>query len=144
MYIIELNKDAIKGLKDIADFYGILSEFHSCGGYTEEKLIQLLEDRRKSSIITYICRSDRDEIIGTASILIEHKMWGLAGHIEDVVVHRNWRGMGVGRSLIDKCVWAARKFDCYKVVLDCETHNIPFYERCGFKRGEAQMRMDLA
>jgi len=28
---------------------------------------------------------------------------------------------------------------CYKIILDCSEKNVPFYEKCGFKKKEVQM-----
>jgi glucosamine-phosphate N-acetyltransferase len=28
---------------------------------------------------------------------------------------------------------------CYKIILDCADKNVPFYEKCGMTRKEAQM-----
>lgn len=41
--------------------------------------------------------------------------------------------------LIDELVRVARQQGCYKVILDCAEHNIPFYEKCGLSRKEVQM-----
>tara|TARA_R100000008_G_C3557115_1_gene153849 strand:+ start:442 stop:921 length:480 start_codon:yes stop_codon:yes gene_type:complete len=86
------------------------------------------------------------KIIGTASVLIEHKMLhygSRVGHIEDVVVTSRTRNTGVGRSLVEKCLEHCRNNHCYKVILDCSNKNIPFYESCGFRVAENCMRIDL-
>ena len=87
-----------------------------------------------------------EEVVGTATIIIENKLLhyvSKVAHIEDVVVDKRYRSTGVGRALIDKCVNESIKRGCYKVILDCADNNIPFYERCGFKRHENCMRIDL-
>lgn len=85
-------------------------------------------------------------IIGTITLLIEHKLihnMGLVGHIEDVVVDSNFRGLGLSKSLINKAVEVAKNYGCYKVVLDCSDFNKPVYEKSGFTNNGNQMSLYL-
>jgi len=85
-------------------------------------------------------------VVGTATVLVENKLlhYGSSvGHIEDVVVDKDTRLSGVGKQLIERCVEFSKDKGCYKVILDCGDHNIPFYEACGFRVAEGCMRLDL-
>jgi len=76
-----------------------------------------------------------EKIIGTITILIENKLihtMGKVCHIEDVVVDKAVRGQGIGKKLIDHAKEVAKVHDCYKIILDCGSHNVEFYEKCGF------------
>lgn len=94
----------------------------------------------------YIAR-ENDRIIGTATLLIEPKIihaGGIAGHIEDVAIHEDFQGKGVGYALIKKVVEDAKNcFNCYKVILDCDETKVGFYEKNGFVRNGVCMRIDL-
>jgi glucosamine-phosphate N-acetyltransferase len=104
---------------------------------------------------TFVCEDTPDislqphlisKIIGTASVLIEHKMLhygSKVGHIEDVVVANRTRVKGIGRTLVEKCVEFCKTNNCYKVILNCSNENIPFYENCGFRVSDNCMRIDL-
>ena len=73
------------------------------------------------------------EVVGFASLLVERKVrGGKMGHIEDVVSHPDFRGLGVGRFLISELVDLASTLGCYKVALHCHTQSVGFYEKCGF------------
>ena len=99
------------------------------------KYLDFCDHFSKMKSIIYVVRKD-DKVVATASLLVEPKfIHGLsfAGHIEDVVVDKSMRGTGVGKILIDHLVKEAEKQKCYKVILDCEKHNIPFYKKCGFQ-----------
>jgi len=102
--------------------------------------------------VIFVCEDEEyagplcPKIIGTASVLIEHKFLhhgSRVGHIEDVVVSSEFRGMGIGGELIQACVALCESRDCYKVILDCSKENVPFYEVCGFGDAGHCMRMDL-
>lgn len=86
------------------------------------------------------------QVIGTASVLVEHKMLHYGskiGHIEDVVVHKCGRGLNIGKQMIEKCVDLCRKQNCYKVVLECSDENVTYYEQFGFNKHDNSMRLDL-
>ena len=85
-------------------------------------------------------------IIGTITLLIETKLihnMGLVGHIEDVVVDSNFRGLGLSKLLVNKAVEVAKNYGCYKVILDCNNTNKPVYEKCGFTNNGNQMSLYL-
>lgn len=87
-------------------------------------------------------------IVGTATLLLESKFihnGGVVAHIEDVVVHPDWREKGIGKKLVEKMIEIAKQYwiQPYKIILDCKMDNIPFYEKCGFRPYEISMRMDL-
>jgi predicted N-acetyltransferase YhbS len=50
-------------------------------------------------------------------------------------------GAGLGRIIINKLVAAARELGCYKIILDCEKKNVPFYEKLGFMLGHSPVCM---
>lgn len=80
---------------------------------------------------------ENDKIIASGTLLLEPKLihaLGIAGHIEDVVVHQDQRGRGLGKAIVDHLVAQAEKQGCYKVTLHCSDDNTGFYSRCGFAR----------
>lgn len=87
---------------------------------------------------------DDNTIIASGTIILEPKFihnCGKVGHIEDVVVHKDKHGLGIGKKLIDELVNIARDSGCYKVILNCSEKNIGFYEKSGFKLMERQMAL---
>ncbi|TRZ79023.1 MAG: GNAT family N-acetyltransferase [Nitrosopumilales archaeon] len=85
------------------------------------------------------------EIIGATTLLIEQKFihdGGKVGHIEDVVVRKEYQGKGVGKKIVNALLKYAKKKGCYKIILDCSEDLIPFYENMGFKRHSNSMRFD--
>ena len=83
------------------------------------------------------------KIIGSTTLLIEQKFihnGGRVGHIEDVVVSKEYEGRGIGIKLVSSLLEKAKMMNCYKTILDCQDELIPFYERIGFKQESNQMR----
>ena len=82
-------------------------------------------------------------IVGSTTLLIEQKFihnGGRVGHIEDVVVSKEYEGRGLGIKLVSSLLEKAKLMNCYKTILDCSDELIPFYERIGFKQESNQMR----
>ena len=85
------------------------------------------------------------KIIGSTTLLIEQKFiheGGCVGHIEDVVVRKEFEGQGIGMKLVMSLLDIAKQRKCYKTILNCEDNLKPFYERIGFKQKSNEMRFD--
>ena len=85
------------------------------------------------------------KIVGSATLLIEQKFIhnaGRVGHIEDVVVSKEFEGRGIGMKLVRSLLEKVEIMNCYKTILDCKDELIPFYERIGFRKESNQMRID--
>ena len=83
------------------------------------------------------------KIVGSTTLLIEQKFihdGGTVGHIEDVVVSKEYEGRGVGIKLVTSLLEVASAKNCYKTILDCKDELIPFYEKIVFKQESNQMR----
>ena len=85
------------------------------------------------------------KIVGSTTLLIEQKFiheGGFVGHIEDVVVKKEFEGQGIGMKLVLSLLDIAKERKCYKTILNCENKLIPFYEKIGFKQKSNEMRFD--
>ena len=88
---------------------------------------------------------DGDKIVGSTTLLIEQKFihdGGLVGHIEDVVVRKDYEGKGIGMKIVMSLLEVAKERKCYKTILDCKDDVKQFYERIGFKHESSGMRFD--
>ncbi|MBS0203275.1 MAG: GNAT family N-acetyltransferase [Planctomycetes bacterium] len=112
---------------------------------TDEQALEVFRRRMRARVQTYVALLD-DRVAGTASLLMEPKFihnGGIVGHIEDVAVHVAYQHHGVGAALVQHLLDVCKQSGCYKVILDCEEHVVPFYEKLGFHRWELAMRIDL-
>ena len=94
--------------------------------------------------IIHVAINDK-KIVGSTTLLIEQKFihdGGLVGHIEDVVVRKDYEGKGIGIKLVTSMLERAKEKNCYKTILDCKDDLKQFYERIGFKRESNCMRYD--
>ena len=100
--------------------------------------------KQNSNHIIYVA-IDNKKIVGSTTLLIEQKFihdGGLVGHIEDVVVRKDYEGKGIGIKLVTSLLEHAKEKNCYKTILDCKDDVKQFYERIGFKRESNGMRYD--
>jgi|LauGreDrversion4_2_1035121.scaffolds.fasta_scaffold30185_4 glucosamine-phosphate N-acetyltransferase len=76
------------------------------------------------------------KIIASVSLLLEQKMiheCGIVGHLEDVVVDKDYRKYGLGKFIIERIIKIARERGCYKLIGDCKSELLGFYEKNGFE-----------
>ena len=87
------------------------------------------------------------KIVASTTLLIELKFihaGGLVGHIEDVVVDKNFQGQKIGVKIIKYLLEIAKNRGCYKTILDCTDEVKPFYEKLGFNHTANELRFDHA
>ena len=112
-------------------------------------------DRTKAEVIFEKIDSNPDHIIvvaelegkivGSTTLLIEPKFihdGGLVGHIEDVVVDKDFQGKKIGEKIMKYLLKVSKDRGCYKTILDCTDDVKPFYEKLGFKQVANELRID--
>jgi GNAT superfamily N-acetyltransferase len=94
----------------------------------------------REGVVVFV--SDASDTIAATCMLITapNLLRGGRGHgfLENVVTHRDFRGQGHGRAVVQAALTEAWARDCYHVLLqsgrnDPRVHR--FYESCGFKPG---------
>ncbi len=104
-------------------------------------------ERELTNIYTFVYKHNQDsKIDGVASVILKRKLshGGLyEAEISDVVVMRNYQGLGIGKELIRACIDFCKSAKVYKIILTCKTELIDFYGKFGFNTVGNEMRMDL-
>ena len=122
-----------------------LDFLRNASGIDKNKAREILKDiKQNPNHIIYVA-IDNKKIVGSTTLLIEQKFihdGGLVGHIEDVVVRKDYEGKGIGIKLVISMLECAKEKNCYKTILDCKDDVKQFYERIGFKRESYGMRYD--
>ena len=83
-------------------------------------------------------------IIASGTILIEKKFihnMASVGHIEDIVVHKDYRNKKLGSIMLKYLINYAKNNKCYKVILNCEDNIISFYEKLEFTKKGTEMAL---
>jgi len=57
------------------------------------------------------------------------------GYMEDIIVHPDYQGQGIGKKLVARLLEEAKAYGLEIVTLTFEEKNAAFYEGCGFKVG---------
>ena len=85
------------------------------------------------------------KIVGATTLFIESKFihdGGLVGHIEDVVVNKEYQGQKIGEKIMKYLIEIAKNRGCYKTILDCTDDVKPFYEKLDFKQIGNEMKFE--
>lgn len=92
----------------------------------------ILNDHKQTIIV--ICK-ENNQIIGIAMMATYKVISGYKGMIEDVVVHENYRGRGIGKKLMTKILEEATAIKLTDVLLFSGHHRttaIALYKSLGF------------
>lgn len=88
----------------------------------EQRVPKRIElDGRDCECLHVLARLEDDTIIGTGRMLPN-------GHIGHIAVLLPYRGLGVGKAVLEKLLDVARAHHQSMVYLDCELEAVPFYE----------------
>ena len=131
--------DLEKGFLETLDFLRKASDID------KNKAKEILEKIKQNPDHIIHVAVDGNKIVGSTTLLVEQKFihdGGLVGHIEDVVVRKDYEGKGIGIKLVMSMLECAKEKNCYKTILDCKDNVKQFYERIGFKRESNDMRYD--
>ncbi|OVA09988.1 GNAT domain [Macleaya cordata] len=126
-------------------FIELLQQLSVCHSVSDEEFEARFQDLSSNGENHLICVIEDDrtqKIIATGCLFVEKKFLrncGKVGHIEDVIVDSNARGMKLGQKIVEFLKERARSMGCYKVILDCDVKNKGFYEKCGFEQKGIQM-----
>ena len=120
-----LNKD------DYDQFINLINDFRVTN-FTLHDFEKLLVSQKQVEI--YVLDND-NKLIGAGTLLYEKKFIhniSLYAHIEDIIIKNEYQGKGYGKILITNLINICKVKECFKILLDCQTNLIPFYEKCGF------------
>jgi len=138
--IREIEEDDLeKGFLETLDF------LRNTGDLDKNKANEILKKIKQNPNHIIHVAIDNKKIVGSTTLLIEQKFihnGGLVGHIEDVVVRKDYEGKGIGIKLVTSLLERAKEKNCYKTILDCKDDVKQFYERIGFKHESNSMRYD--
>ena len=131
--------DIEKGFLETLDF------LRNASSLDKNKAKEILKKIKQNTDHIIHVAIDDEKIVGSTTLFIEQKFihdGGHVGHIEDVVVRKDYERKGIGIKLITSVLERAKEKNCYKTILDCKDDVKQFYERIGFKHESNGMRYD--
>jgi len=140
LIIRELRKDDLWN-----GFLTTLDSLRQTSGIDRNKAEKIFEKINSNPDHIIVVAELDGKIVGSTTLLIEPKFihkGGLVGHIEDVIVDKNFQGQKIGEKIIKYLLEFAKNRGCYKTILDCTDDVKPFYEKLGFKQIANELRFD--
>ena len=141
--LLDLIEDEQHSIK--SQYIQLLSYLSSTYDLTLEQFNQNIKEISNMGIIIVCIVRDTNslQLVGSGTIIIEPKIihgGKSVGHIEDLVVHPNYRNQGIAQTILNKLVDYSKR-DCYKVILNCNPNMEQFYNRSGFEKKCIQMAL---
>lgn len=133
LHLDDYNLGFAKVLAMLTDIEGL-----NCATFKET---YLKLETAKNYFVVVIEDTKKHLIVAAGTLLVEQKFIhnaGKIGHIEDIVSHSEYRGMNLGRAVIEALIAVSRHNKCYKTILDCSEKNV-LYDlfRLNFTRNSA-------
>ncbi|QLH06354.1 GNAT family N-acetyltransferase [Nitrosopumilus ureiphilus] len=138
--IRELRKEDIQN-----GFLTSLDSLRKTSNMDNDKAIKIFEKINSNPDHIIAVAELGGKIVGSTTLLIEQKFihdGGMVGHIEDVVVNKDFQGQKIGEKIMKYILEIAKNRGCYKTILDCTDDVKPFYEKLGFKQIANELRFD--
>ena len=128
----ELNENMIdyNYLSTIFNIYSELTQSKAIPYNTFKNIIISLPDNHE----IYVCKYNNYPA-GLITLITEKKLihgGSLVGHIEDLAVHRDYKNMSIGKTLLNYCIDKCRISGCYKLILNCNEQLKTYYEKNSF------------
>ena len=130
---MNISIDNIRTQSYSPDYCHLLSQLTECPPLTPLDFELIIKNLPKNHFI-FVCLLD-SKPIGMITLLIEQKLihnGKCVGHIEDVVVDKQYNGKGIGKQMIQYVSDLAKNKNCYKIILNCNDEIKVFYEKNGF------------
>ncbi len=126
-------------------FLNSLDTLREASNISKEKALEIFNLIQSNPNHIIVVAEINDRIIGSTTLLIEPKFihqGGFVGHIEDVVVSKEFQGNQIGEKIVKYALVLAKKHNCYKTILNCSDEVKRFYEKIGFKYHSNEFRFD--
>ena len=133
-------EDYNKGLEELLNF------LHVNNNLDKEKFIKFYNELELNNNSLILVKEIDNKIVAIGTLLFDNKLihnFGVAAYIQDIIVHKNYRGRGYGREIIDYLKNEAINRKCYKILLNCSDDIIEFYKKNGFIRKGNEMAIYL-
>ncbi|MEM7550543.1 MAG: GNAT family N-acetyltransferase [Bacteroidota bacterium] len=116
---------------------------------TPERMVNTVEKmkKEKSFFNGFVAVDENENVLGFATYFFSYHTWiGKSIYMDDLYVREQYRGLGLGKALLDKVVDFAKKEKCSKVrwqVSNWNTNAQEFYKKMGAQIDDVEINCDL-
>ena len=113
------------------NYFELLSQLTSSPKITFEEFKNIYQNINNN---VFVIEED-GIIVASGTLLIEQKFihqGGKVGHMEDIVVHQDYRNKKYGYQIVSFLIEKAKEKKCYKIIADCQESLLNFYSKNGF------------
>ncbi len=122
--------ELIKMLQDLSTFYPDFSNLDS-----------IYEEFTSQKNLYSIVALSAKEVVGFGSIFFFQRVrGGKEAIVEDLIVSRNHRKLGIGTKILKNLISEAKVRKCFKICLESEIKSEIFYSKQGFLKGGSTMK----
>lgn len=136
MKISVLRKIGEEELKDIQELMNQLSTKPTQYPPLKLRTLELMAKDRNAILMVL---RDKKRIIGMATLSIMNHIRGPVGYIDDVIVHSNYRGQGLGEKISREIITLAKKKKLRRIDLTSRPTRVEankLYQKLGFELRE--------
>ena len=122
--------ELIKMLQELSSFYPNYSNLDSI-------YKKFIAQKNQYSIVAL----SEKKLVGFGSIFFFQRVrGGKEGIIEDLIVSRHYRELGIGSKILKNLISEAKDQNCFKICLESSTESEAFYSKQGFLKGGSSMK----
>lgn len=117
------------------DYFLLLNQLSNSNNLNQNNFKEIFYNIQKTSEIYIYEDITTNKIVASATLMIEQKFirnGGKVGHLEDVVVDEKYRGLKLGKKLIEHIIDLAKIKGCYKIIGNCDPNLFNYYQKIGF------------
>lgn len=121
---------------DNTEGFDVEQSFENCGVLIKDPAHHMLVAKDKDTVVGFVNFTTRKTIMHPRP----------SGLIDELIVSRSYRGLGIGKQLILAAIQKCRELECCEVEVSTEKSNTKareFYQRCGFEEDAVLLEMGL-
>lgn len=141
-----MNNFVIRKLEkfDYLEYFDVLMQLSNTLLYNKQLFDTFFDNLPNNIHIFVVCDNMLNKVIGCGTVIIETKIihnFGKVGHIEDIVIDKNYRNHGLGKFIVSFLINFAKTHNCYKIILTSDDKNVKFYEKNKFIKKDNMMAL---
>jgi PhnO protein len=113
-----------------------------------QKVSSIITENSSSPFYEYLVAKSGETVVAFVSFSMKNNIWqeGKIAHIDEFIVHENYRARGIGTLILNETASRARSLDCKKIEVDSGLHrndSHEFYKSWGFRERAIKFTFDL-